>query len=83
MTVRNLIYKLGSNPKRSVKYFIAGLLLCCVAGGFIALGYYHHHLYQVIGLAIALPAILIMAYGYLGIFANRFAQVIQPKKRRF
>lgn len=81
--IRNFIYKLGSNPKRSVKFFVVGLLLAALAGGFIALGYYRQHWYQIAGLIIALPAIGLMAYGYIGILANRFAQVIKPRSRRY
>lgn len=76
-----LLYKLGGNPKRSVKLFVTGLLLAAVSGGFIALGYYREHWYQIIGLALAFPALLIMTYGYIGILANRFAQVIKPRQR--
>ena len=80
--LQKFIYKLGSNPQRSMRSFFLGLLLAALSGSFIALGYYREHWYQIIGLAIAIPAILLMAYGYIGIFANRFAQVIKPRKPR-
>lgn len=80
--IRQLIYKIGANPKRSARIFFVGLLINAIAAAFIALGYYHQHWYQMIGLGIAVPGVLVMAYGYLGILANRFAQVIKPRKRR-
>ena len=71
------IYRFGSNAKRSLGWFLSGLLLFAVAGGFIAIGYYYQHWWQIIGLMLAIPALLCTLYGYLGILANRLAQIIR------
>jgi hypothetical protein len=74
------IYKLGADVKRSARWFIGGIVLALVAGGFIALGYYYQHQYQIIGLGLLAPAALSMGYGYIGILANRIAQIIKGIK---
>ena len=76
------IYKLGADVKRSARWFIGGLFLAIMAGGFIALGYYHQHQYQIIGLGLLAPVLLCMGYGYIGILANRVAQIIKQIKDR-
>jgi hypothetical protein len=75
--IREIIYKLGNDPKRSMRRFLSGLLLFAIAGGFIALGYYYQYWYQIIGLVTAVPAGMMMAYGYVGLLANRLAQILQ------
>jgi hypothetical protein len=73
--IRQIIYKLGSNNKGNLRWFLIGMLLFFVSGGFIALGYYYQHWYQIIAMVIAVPAVILMGYGYLGMLANRFAQI--------
>ncbi len=85
--IRQFIYRVGKDDKRSLRWFLAGLLLFAVAGGFIALGYHFEYWLQIIGLVIAIPALICTLYGYLGILANRLAQIIkrfedQAKKNR-
>lgn len=84
--LRKIIYKLGSNNKGNLRCFLSGMLLFAVSGGFIALGYYYQHWYQMIGLVLAVPAVLLMGYGYLGMLANRLAQILKrlddAKKKR-
>jgi hypothetical protein len=82
--IRQFIYRCGSNSKRSLRWFLGGLLLFALTGGFIAIGYYYQHWYQIIGLVIAIPALICTLYGYLGLLANRFAQILQrfEKKRQ-
>jgi len=74
--IKPLIYRLGSNPKLSLKRFLRGLALFVLAVIFIALGYFTHYTLQVIGLVILLVALFFAAWGYVGIFANRFSQVL-------
>ncbi|WP_372811383.1 hypothetical protein [Pseudoalteromonas nigrifaciens] len=80
--LKSLIYSLGSNPKLSLKRFFRGVALFVLAVIFIFLGYYSHYSLQVIGVVILVPALFFAAWGYSGIFANRFSQVlknIEPK----
>jgi hypothetical protein len=74
--LRQRIYKLGQNPKLSLKRFLIGLGLFACSAATIAYGYYIEPLVQIIGLILLLPALFFAGWGYLGIFANRFAQVI-------
>ena len=74
--LKPLIYRLGSDPKLSLKRFFRGLALFVLAVVFIAVGYYSHYILQVIGLVILVVALSLAAWGYLGIFANRFSQVL-------
>lgn len=76
MMLKHIIYKLGQNPKVSLKRFFIGLGLFGVAVSAIWYGYYKYHLLQLLGLALLVPAMLMALWGYIGIFANRFSQVI-------
>ncbi|KGJ97460.1 hypothetical protein [Colwellia psychrerythraea] len=71
-----LLEKLGQNPQRSLTLFLRGLGLFVLGLLFVALGYFYHHLWQVAGVAILSLACLISAWGYLGIFANRWLNII-------
>jgi hypothetical protein len=79
--MNNLLAKLGQDPKRSLSIFLRGLGLFILGLFFIAIGYFNHHLWQVIGLIIITCACLIAAWGYLGIFANRWFNILN--KRQF
>ncbi|WP_063373343.1 hypothetical protein [Pseudoalteromonas luteoviolacea] len=74
-----LVYRLGSNPKRSLKFFFTGIGLFVCAMGLFALSNYHDPAWWFAGLAVLFPALGIAGYGYLGIFANRFSQVISAR----
>lgn len=80
--MNNLLAKLGQDPKRSLAIFIRGLGLFVFGMLFIGLGYYHHHLWQVVGLVIIACACVIAAWGYLGIFANRWFNILNKRKLR-
>ena len=80
--LKQLIYRLGSEPKLSLKRFLRGLALFVLAVVFIALGYYSHYSLQIIGLVILATALFFAAWGYLGIFANRFSQVLDRQGSR-
>ncbi|MCG7549075.1 hypothetical protein [Pseudoalteromonas sp. Of7M-16] len=74
------IYRLGSNPKRSLRFFFTGIGIFVLAMGLFALSYYHDPNWRYAGLAVLFPALGIAGYGYLGIFANRFSQVISARR---
>ncbi len=74
--MNNLLAKLGQDPQRSLSIFLRGLGLFACGLMFIALGYFYHHLWQVIGLVVLAVACVIAAWGYLGIFANRWFNIL-------
>lgn len=78
--LKQLVYRLGSHPKLSLRRFFRGLALFVLAVVFIFAGYYLNHNLQIIGIAILMPALFLAAWGYAGIFANRFAQVLNNMK---
>ncbi|MEO2267754.1 hypothetical protein [Pseudoalteromonas pernae] len=73
---KSLVYRLGSEPKLSLKRFFTGLGLFAIAVALILGGYAYQPWLQIPGLAVLAVALFFAAWGYLGIFANRFAQVI-------
>lgn len=73
------IFRLGSSPKRSMKRFFIGLALFAFGASLIALGYLYWPWLQLPGVIILLPGGYFAAWGYAGIFANRFAQVLDRK----
>jgi len=74
--MNNLLAKLGQDPERSLSLFLRGLGLFALGLTLIALGYFYHHLWQVIGLIILALACAIAAWGYIGIFANRWFNIL-------
>jgi hypothetical protein len=75
--LKPLIYRLGSNPKLSLKRFFRGLALFVLGVIFIFSGYYTHYSLQIFGVIILVPALFFAGWGYSGIFANRFSQVLK------
>jgi len=78
--MNNLLAKLGQDPKRSLSIFLRGLGLFALGLIFIAIGYFNHYIWQVIGLIVLACACLISAWGYLGIFANRWFNILNRHK---
>ncbi|CAM4088176.1 hypothetical protein [Pseudoalteromonas byunsanensis] len=74
--LKQYIYRLGQQPKVSLKRFLIGIILFGCAVAAIAYGYYYQPVVQLVGLIIMIPALFFALWGYLGIFANRFSQVI-------
>ncbi|NOU52770.1 hypothetical protein HG263_19875 [Pseudoalteromonas sp. JBTF-M23] len=74
--LKQLIYRLGQQPKLSLKRFLIGLGLFIAAVSAIGYGYYQHPMAQLFGLVLLVPAVFFALWGYIGIFANRFAQII-------
>jgi len=80
--MNNLLAKLGQDPKRSLSIFLIGLGLFILGLFFIGLGYFNHHLWQIVGLIIITFACVIAAWGYLGIFANRWFNILNKRRPR-
>lgn len=78
--MNNLLAKLGQDPKRSLSIFLTGFGLFVLGLIFIAIGYFNHHLWQVIGIIIIAFSCLIAIWGYLGIFANRWFNILNKHK---
>ena len=74
--MNNLLAKLGQDPKRSLSIFLVGLGLFALGVVFIAIGYFYHHFWQIFGLCILALACSISVWGYLGIFANRWFNIL-------
>lgn len=74
--MNNLLARLGQDPKRSLSLFLKGLGLFAVGLTFIAIGYFYHHFWQILGIFILALACAIAAWGYLGIFANRWFNIL-------
>lgn len=70
------IYRLGSQPQRSWSRFKLGLLLFVPAASLILAGSQYWIWLQIPGLLLLPVALFYAAYGYIGIFANRFAQTL-------
>lgn len=78
--MNNIFEKLGQDPQRSLQFFMRGLGLFAIGVLLIFIGYYFHYYWQILGLCILVPAILLSAYGYIGIFANRLLNILQRRK---
>lgn len=71
-----LLERIGQNPQLSLTLFLRGLGLFVIGLLFVALGYFYHHLWQIIGIIILTLACLLAAWGYLGIFSNRWLNIL-------
>lgn len=80
--MNKLLEKLGQNPQHSLTLFLRGLGLFVMGLLFVALGYFYHHLWQIVGVIILGLACLLAAWGYLGIFANRWLNILHRTKPR-
>ncbi|MGL1958080.1 MAG: hypothetical protein OCD00_12275 [Colwellia sp.] len=78
--MNTLLERLGQNPRRSLAIFLRGLGLFVLGGIFIAMGYFNHYLWQVLGVVVLVCACFIAAWGYLGIFANRWFHILNRRK---
>lgn len=78
--MNNLLAKLGQDPKRSLTIFLRGLGLFILGLVFIVLGNIYHHAWQVIGIFVLAIACTLAAWGYVGIFANRWYHILNRRK---
>ncbi len=76
----SLLEKLGQNPKTSLAIFLRGLGLFVIGLIFIGLGYFYHHLWQAAGILLLALGCCIAAWGYVGIFANRWLNILEKNK---
>lgn len=68
---------MGSQPDKSWRQFIVGLVIFASGVGLILLGTQNQkHLLQLPGIALLGCGAFFAGKGYLGIFANRFSQVL-------
>jgi len=77
--LNKILEKLGQNPQRSLVFFMRGLGLFAIGVLCIFLGYYFHHYWQILGLCFLIPAILLAACGYIGMFSNRLLNIFNRK----
>ncbi|WKE65868.1 hypothetical protein PVT67_01010 [Gallaecimonas kandeliae] len=74
--MRQLLYRLGSNPRRSLRRFLSGFGLFMLGLFFIYMGAKGQPLLQVPGLVLGGGGFGLAAWGYLGIFCNRLSQFL-------
>ena len=74
--MKSILEKLGQDPQRSLTLFLRGLGLFVIGICLIFLGYYQHHYWQIAGIVFLGFGILLSAWGYSGIFANRLLNII-------
>ncbi len=79
--MNKLLEKLGQNPQRSLTLFLRGLSLFVIGLVFVAIGYFYHFWWQILGLIILCIACLLAAWGYLGIFVNRWLNIRYRTKK--
>ncbi|WP_438865540.1 hypothetical protein [Neptunicella sp.] len=76
MSIRNFIYRAGANPHKSWRLFIIGLVIFAVGVLLILVGTERYYVLQVPGLVLLIPGFIVAVWGYIGLFANRFSQVL-------
>ncbi|WP_252733855.1 hypothetical protein [Pseudoalteromonas sp. C2R02] len=65
----------------SLRRFFIGIVLFAISAGLIIFGYLHLALLQLPGLVLLPIALYFAMYGYLGIFANRFSQILKDREK--
>jgi hypothetical protein len=74
-----LLERLGKDPQHSLSLFLRGLALFGLAVLFIALGYFFHPTWQLLGLTFLFMACCTALWGYVGIFANRWYHILNKR----
>ena len=74
--LKPLIYRLGSHPRRSLRAFLTGVALFAAGLGLLYLDQRQPGWLANTGIVFIALGLLTAAVGYVGIFANRFAQVL-------
>lgn len=69
------LYRTGSEPKKSARRFFIGLALFAFSVVTIFYGR-EYMVFYILGMLSLVSALVLAAWGYLGIFANRFSQVV-------
>ncbi|AWB68996.1 hypothetical protein C2869_11335 [Saccharobesus litoralis] len=70
------MYQLGANPQRSAQFFWRGFVAFWPCAFLIAYGAVNENIWFYLGITLLIPAFICAIYGYIGMLANRFAQVI-------
>ncbi|MEW6993973.1 hypothetical protein AADZ84_06900 [Colwelliaceae bacterium MEBiC 14330] len=73
--MNNFLEKIGQNPQHSLTVFLRGLGLFIIGLVFVAIGYFYQFWWQIIGIILLCFACLVSAWGYLGIFINRWLNI--------
>lgn len=71
--LQDFLLKQGSNPQKSVRTFVTGLVLFLISIGLLYLGISTHHYVQIVALTILVIALALSVKGYVGIISNRIA----------
>lgn len=71
--LQRILVRLGENPKRSVRFFIAGLVMFFMGLTVIYFGAATYVWLQIPGLIVLVIGLLLSLKGYIGIFCNRLA----------
>lgn len=71
--LQDFLLKQGSNPQKSVRTFVTGLVLFMISIGLLYLGIGTHHYVQIVALMILVIALALSVKGYVGIISNRIA----------
>lgn len=74
--LKNLFFRLGSNPQKSWADFKIGLVVFVLGTALIFAGAAYWIWLQIPGIIVLAVGFLFAAKGYLGIFANRFSQTL-------
>ena len=74
--LKNLFFRLGSNPQKSWADFKIGLIVFVLGTALIFAGAAYWIWLQIPGIIVLAVGFLFAAKGYLGIFANRFSQTL-------
>ncbi|WP_281559250.1 hypothetical protein [Thalassomonas sp. RHCl1] len=80
--MKAVLERLGQNPQQSLKLFLRGFGLFIVGALAIMLGYFTDPLWQIPGLLLLVPGVVMAAIGYLGIFANRLLNIFNRTRVR-
>jgi hypothetical protein len=81
LSVKFFTRLLGQDPQYSLSLFLRGLGLFALGALFIAMGYYGHHYWQIIGVVFIALGASISACGYVGMFINRLKNMINHNKK--
>ncbi|WP_406665586.1 hypothetical protein [Gallaecimonas sp. GXIMD1310] len=74
--MRQLIERLGSQPRRSVKRFLTGFVLFMLGLLLIYLGHQFDVVLQIPGIAVGAAGFCVALVGYTGILCNRISQFL-------
>ena len=79
--MKAILEKLGQDPQRSLTLFLRGLGLFAIGVCLIFIGYYLHHLWQIAGIVFLALGLILAAWGYSGIFANRLLNIFYRQSK--